>query len=84
MALYPVGAHSQTAFVPDDDRPIRQRWERQWVDLQRIEVLEIPGPGRRFALRVYTRRHFQVLIAETTLQDLDEVLPRSERLGHHA
>ena len=36
-----------------------------------------PNSGRSFALRVYTRRYFQILIAQTTAEDLDDVLSKS-------
>jgi hypothetical protein len=32
-------------------------------ELQRIELLEFPGPGRSFMVRVYTRQYFQRLMA---------------------
>ena len=83
-ARYPPAVYRSIGCILVDDRPIRQRWEREWVirntipeDLERIELLDIPGPGRSFALRVYTRRYFQVLIAETTPENLDAVLERS-------
>jgi hypothetical protein len=82
-ARYPPGVYRSIGCILVDDEPIRQRWEREWVirntipeDLERIEILEVPGPGRSFALRVYTRRYFQVLIAETTAENLDDVLGR--------
>ncbi len=52
-----------------DERLIRARQERTMVlqgtmanELQRIEVLEFPGPSRRIMVRVYTRGFFQRLV----------------------
>jgi hypothetical protein len=80
---YPPAVYRSIGCVLVDDEPIRHRWDRDWVirntipeDLERIELLEVPGPGRSFALRVYTRQYFQVLIAGTTPEDLDDVLDR--------
>jgi hypothetical protein len=81
---YPPTVYRSIGCILVDDEPVRQRWDREWVirntipeDLERIELLEVPGPGRSFALRVYTRRYFQILIAGTTEENLNEVLARS-------
>lgn len=81
---YPPTVYRSIGCILVDDEPVRHRWDREWVirntipeDLERIELLEVPGPGRSFALRVYTRRYFQILIAGTTEENLNVVLERS-------
>ncbi len=55
-----------------DEQPIRTRDERIWAlehtlpeELERVEILEFPGPARRFMLRVYSRAFFQELITRS-------------------
>ncbi len=55
-----------------DEREIWDRSERTfWLqtlaarELQRVELLEFPGPGRMFMVRVYTRSYFRTLMARS-------------------
>ena len=60
---------SVSCLILDEQEVIRS-WRRRWVlqnmipeELERIELLEFPGPARSFQLRIYTRGFFQELVS---------------------
>ena len=71
-ARYPMAILTNVECIVLDEEWIRTAWQRRLVlqntipeELERIELLEFPGPGRTFQLRIYTRAFFQELVAGT-------------------
>jgi len=68
-AKYPSHVLQRVGCMLLDERELRQRWERTALletpvgTLERFELLEIPGLGRQFMLRVYTRSFMQRMVA---------------------
>ncbi len=67
---YPLAILRRIECLTLDEEVIWTRWRINSVirntipeELERIELLEFPGPGRSFQLRIYTRAFFQELIA---------------------
>ena len=66
---YPMRILRSVSCMILDEQEVIQAWRRQWVlqnmipeELERIELLEFPGPARSFQLRIYTRGFFQELV----------------------
>jgi hypothetical protein len=67
---YPTPILRGVTCVVLDEQWIRTNWRRREVlqntvpeELERIELLEFPGPRRSFQLRIYTRVFFEELVA---------------------
>ena len=67
---YPRRILRSVSCVILDEQEVIQAWRRRWLlqnmipeELERIELLEFPGPARSFQLRTYTRGFFQELVS---------------------
>jgi len=67
---YPMRILRSVSCMILDEQEVIRSWRRRWVlenmipeELERIELLEFPGPARSFQLRIYTRGFFQELVS---------------------